>query len=258
MTQRRSDLERFTDRVTDYIAYRPNYPGELLRFFQQELGLTRKHAVADVGSGTGILAELFLENGNTVYGVEPNQAMREAAEVLLVDYDRFHSVAGTAEATELEVGLVDFVVAGQSFHWFDPQAARTEFRRILGSGGWVALVWNSRRTEGTPFSTAYEAFLRRWGTDYQQISGRYGAKGPLITFFSSAPFERRSFPNRQILDHAGLRGRLLSSSYIPGPDDTAYQPMLEALRELFDDQEQGGVVVMEYDTEVFFGRLDGE
>jgi SAM-dependent methyltransferase len=134
-------------------------PPEVLPFLEGECGLTDRWVVADIGSGTGILSELFLGNGNRVFGVEPNAEMRRAAERLLGGDARFTSVAGSAEATTLAEGSVDLVAAGQAFHWFDPEAARAEFLRVLKPGGWVALAWNARRRSGTPFLEDYERLL---------------------------------------------------------------------------------------------------
>src|SRR3954447_4559397 len=122
---------RFSNRVEDYIKYRPNYPRALVRLLEAECGMTGASVIADVGSGTGILSELFLKNGNRVYGVEPNREMREAGERLLASYTNFVSVDGRAEATTLDDASVDFVTAGQAFHWFDPPRTRREFVRVL-------------------------------------------------------------------------------------------------------------------------------
>ena len=146
--------QRFTSRVEHYVRYRPSYPRDLLDLLETRCGLSSASVVADVGSGTGILSELFLENGNRVIGIEPNKEMREAAERRLRRHPRFTSVAGTAEATTLDDASADFVAAGQAFHWFDPERARTEFSRILKPGGWVVLAWNLRRKEATPFLPA--------------------------------------------------------------------------------------------------------
>src|SRR5262245_9983579 len=112
----------------------------MLEVLKNECGLTPDSVIADVGSGTGLLAKLFLENGNRVYCIEPNREMRQAGEGILEDYPKFLSVAGTAEATALSDASVDFVTAGQAAHWFDATKARHEFRRILRPGGWLALV----------------------------------------------------------------------------------------------------------------------
>lgn len=154
--------ERFSNRAEDYVRYRPGYPRAILPPLREDCGLAPESRIADVGSGTGLLGRVFLDDGETVYGVEPNAEMRAAGERSLRGYPRFHSVAASAEATSLAEASVDFIVAGQAFHWFDAQAARREFARILRPGGWVAVLWNERRTDATGFLRAYEALLRRF------------------------------------------------------------------------------------------------
>ena len=136
--------QRFSTRVENYIRYRPRYPKEILEFLKTDCGLTRASVIADVGSGTGFLAELFLMNGNKVFGVEPNDAMHEAGKRLMQQFRDFESIAGTAESTSLPNASVDFITAGQAFHWFCREGCRTEFERILRRDGWVVLVWNDR------------------------------------------------------------------------------------------------------------------
>jgi SAM-dependent methyltransferase len=247
--------QRFTGRVESYARYRPSYPRAVLDLLAAECGLTSASTVADVGSGTGILSELFLENGNRVFGVEPNEEMRAAGEKLLRDYPRFTSVAGTAEATTLEDGSVDFVTAGQALHWFDPERARVEFERILKSAGWVVLVWNWRRKNTTPFLAAYERLLLTHGTDYAEV-GRYRDGARLAEgFFGSHTFETRTFDNRQTFDLDGLKGRLSSSSYVPGPGEPGHDAMMRDAERIFHAHETDGKITFEYDTRVYYGRL---
>src|SRR4051794_14847949 len=157
--------ERFSNRVENYIRFRPSYPQAVIEVLRRNCQLTKTAAIADIGSGTGILAEMFLRNGNLVYGVEPNRQMREAGERSLRGYERFQSIDATAEETRLPSMSVDFVIAGQAFHWFDQGQAQREFKRILKPEGWVALVWNERREDSTPFAKEYERLLRNYGTD---------------------------------------------------------------------------------------------
>ena len=245
--------ERFSDRVADYVKYRPGYPREVLDFMREELNLNGASVVADVGSGTGILSRLFLENGNTIYGVEPNDAMRAAGEELLRGFPHFRSVAGTAEATTLDDRSVDFVAAGQAFHWFDVEAARREFARIIRPAGYAVLIWNSRRLDSTPFLRDYESLLHEFGTDYAAVSMKYAQPDSLGRFFPQG-YDRAAFGNHQHFGHDELKGRLLSSSYAPleGPRHAA---MLRRLREVFDAHQQEGRVLLEYDTEVYYGII---
>jgi len=245
---------RFGDRVEDYDRYRPRYPHEVIEVLRSRIGLEDDWVVADLGSGTGISTELFLHHGLEVFAVEPNEAMRAAAERRLGRRRGFHSVAGTAERTGLESESVDLVLAAQAFHWFDPAGTRVEAHRIARAPRWAALLWNTRHTDSTPFLRAYEALLVAHGTDYQAVRHDRRDTTSLRVFYP-AGFERIVVPNEQLLDLEGLRGRLASSSYVPAPGAPGHESMLEDLRALFAAHERGGVVPMTYDCEVLVGRL---
>jgi SAM-dependent methyltransferase len=249
--------DRFGNRVADYVATRPGYPPAVLDILRGAAGLmpTLDFAVADIGSGTGLSTIPFLENGNLVFGVEPNREMRLAAEDLLAGWPNFCSVAGTAEATTLPDTSVDLVVAGQAFHWFDPPRARVEFRRILRLGGSVALMWNTRRLDTSPFLRAYEALLQRFGTDYREVVHTNVDQATLARFFGPGRFKALKVDNEQLFDREGLRGRLRSSSYTPTPGHPNFEPMMAELDRLFDTFNESARVRFEYDTEVYVGRL---
>jgi SAM-dependent methyltransferase len=250
--------QRFSNRVADYVRYRPRYPEGVLDFLRKECGLRPEHVIADIGSGTGFLSQLFLKNGNRVFGVEPNEAMRQAGEEFLGDYSNFVSVNGSAEATTLPVASVDFVTAGQAFHWFDPAAAQREFRRILKLPGWVVVLWNDRGLNKTKFARAYEHLLVRYGTDYKKVKDAYPESEDIRFFFEGKAFSAREFPNAQEFDLEGLTGRLRSSSYAPQQNHPNYEPMMTELQKRFRENEKDGRVRMEYLTQVYCGRLNGD
>jgi len=245
---------RFSDRVENYVRYRPGYPREVLRVLERECGLTASHIVADIASGTGIWTRMFLENGSSVFGVEPNPEMRLAGERLLASFPKFTSVAGTAEATTLSDASVDFVTAAQAAHWFDRGRARREFARILKPRGWLVLLWNERLTDSTAFLREYEELLLTHGTDYVEVRHER-TTGVVNEFFDPVPFQERAFAMRQEFDYTGLEGRLSSSSYAPGPAHPKYEPMLRELRRIFDRHANAGRVTFDYKTRVYFGRL---
>ena len=245
--------QRFSSRVENYIKYRPGYPAAILDLLKEKWGLTCDSVVADIGSGTGILTELFLRNGNRVFAVEPNREMREAAERRLGQYPDLMSVSGTAETSALKDQSVDFITAGQAFHWFDRQKSRKEFLRILQPGGWTVLIWNER-VMASPFARAYEHLLRTYGTDYEEVNHKHTDAKVLGPFFGVNGYERADFPNRQVFDWEGLKGRLLSSSYAPEPGHPRHVPMLEELSGLFSKYQSAGKVVFEYDTLVYYGQ----
>jgi ubiquinone/menaquinone biosynthesis C-methylase UbiE len=246
--------ERFSNRVEDYVKYRPSYPPEVLQLFRDEMNLQNFSVIADIGSGTGISAKIFLENGNEVFGIEPNAAMREASEKFLQNYPKFHSVNGTAENTTINNQSVDFVTAAQAFHWFDGETTRTEFRRILRLHGYVALIWNERQTDSNDFLREYEKFLLKFGTDYKEVRHEK-VTNELIGEFFQNDFREESFLNLQTLDLAGLRGRVLSSSYMPTAENPRFSAMEKELKSLFTDYQKNDTIEILYDTKVFFSRF---
>lgn len=246
--------KRFTGRVESYVRYRPSYPQGVLNLLTERCDLTRDSVVADVGSGTGILSKLFLKNGNRVLGVEPNPEMRAAAENLLDDHPRFTSIAGTAEDTRLPDASVDFVIAGQAFHWFDAERSRSEFVRILRPGGWVVLIWNLRRKDATPFLAAYEKLLEAYRTDRGELEIWRQDRDMAESLFGPHSFERATFDNAQVLDLDGLKGRLSSVSYVPARGEPGSEAMLREAEKIFEEHQTGGTVTIEYDTEIYYGR----
>jgi SAM-dependent methyltransferase len=250
----KDSTQRFSSRVENYIRYRPGYPPGILDLLKTECGLTASSVVADIGSGTGKLTELFLKNGNQVLGVEPNPDMRHAGEQILAGYPAFVSIDGTAEATTLPAHSVDFVTAAQAAHWFDRQKARAEFVRILKPGGWVVLTWNDRYPD-TLFLKEYEQLLVTYGTDYLEVSHEHTTVS-IHDFFAPSLFHERRYAMSQTFDYPGLEGRLLSSSYTPQAGDARYEPMLAELRRIFEEHSAGGHVTFQYDNQVFYGQLN--
>jgi ubiquinone/menaquinone biosynthesis C-methylase UbiE len=245
---------RFSDRVDNYVLYRPGYPPEALQALREDCGLVPSHVIADIASGTGIWTRNLLENGNKVFGVEPNAEMRQAGERLLAPFPKFTSVAGTAEVTTLPDQSLDFVTAAQAAHWFDRKRSRREFVRILKPGGWLVLLWNERLTDTTPFLRDYETLLLTYGTDYNEV--RHERTTDAVNeFFDPLPSQERTFAMRQEFDYTGIEGRLLSSSYAPGRDHPQYGPMLRELRRVFDAHAISGRATFEYKTRLYFGHL---
>ncbi|MDR3714333.1 MAG: class I SAM-dependent methyltransferase [Puia sp.] len=245
---------RFSDRVGDYTKYRPHYPKRILPYLEQETGFNAASTIADIGSGTGISTEPFLENGNKVYAVEPNREMRAKAEELLGSYARFISIDGTAEETGLGKASVDLIVAGQAFHWFDRTKTKTEFERISGPGAYAALIWNERLISSA-FEIDYEALILHYGSDYKTINHKNIQDEEIAAFFAPRPSTLRIFENEQLFDLEGLTGRLRSSSYIPNESDPAYKAMVRDLENLFGKYNSGGRIRIGYETKLYLGKI---
>ncbi|QJB39532.1 class I SAM-dependent methyltransferase [Chitinophaga oryzae] len=249
-----NSTSRFSNRVEDYVKYRPHYPAEMISFLEQQSVLQPGMLLADIGSGTGISSELFLQKGYAVLGVEPNQEMREKSEELLKGYAKFFAVDGTAEHTTLEKHCIDVIIAGQAFHWFNQVTTRAEFTRILKPEGYVILFWNERMTN-SPFEKAYEQLIEKHGNQYKELNHRNIDIAVIEQFFHPAGVTLTEFANKQVFDYNGLEGRLLSSSYMPTREDARYPSMVEDLKQLFGQFQEDGHITIHYTTRMYWGRL---
>jgi ubiquinone/menaquinone biosynthesis C-methylase UbiE len=245
--------KRFSNRVDNYVKYRPSYPTAVLDCLRDECGLTKTAVVADIGSGTGILARLFLQNSNRVLGVEPNKEMREAGEAFLAEFPHFTSVDGTAEATTLPDDSVDFVTAGQAAHWFDRQKSLPEFRRILRPDGTVAFVWNTMAFDASPFMQGYEQITARYFSG--KPSRENELRGEVLAYLGEGA-QVSTFTHEQQFDLPGIIGRLLSTSYAPLAGDSKHEPMLVELAQLFEQNaHKDGRIRFHYTTELYYRQF---
>ena len=247
-------LRRFSSRARAYAAARPSYPRDVADLMRDAMGLGPGAVVADVGSGTGKLTEVLLDGGYAVVGVEPNAEMRAYAEAAFAGRPAFTSVDGTAQATTLPDASADAVTAGQAFHWFDPAAVRAEWMRILRPGGWAVLVWNLRRERASAFMEGYDDLIHRFATD-MKLARAERADGGAMEILYAGRFESRTLEYIHLMDRETLRGRAVSSSFMPDAGHPQFDEMLAATDALFDAHAVDGFVRFEYDTPVYFGQL---
>lgn len=250
------NTQRFSNRVEDYVRYRPDYPAALFDYLYTKERFSAESAIADIGSGTGIFSRGLLARGSKVYGIEPNAPMRLAAEEALAAEPNFTSVNGTAEATGLKDGAVDHVVCAQSFHWFDRKTCRREFDRILRPDGRIVLIWNSLKSEDRTVS-AYEETLSRYIPEEKRIDHKKLTDADFADFFQGLSWRHLQFAHEQRLDREGLSGRLRSSSYAPLPGEPAYLPLMAELNRLFNrDHGPDGRIVFPYETNVYIASTE--
>ncbi len=247
-------IERFSNRVENYVKYRPHYPREIVTYLEAFCGLTKDTVIADVGCGPGMSTKLFLENGNRVIGVEPNDAMRAAASEYLAEFPQFTPIKGTSDATTLPDESIDMVVAAQAFHWFDPQKTRPEFKRIAKPDAWTVLIWNIRQETTTPFLVEYEQFISDHSVDYHVVKHN-NITDKEIGEFLGPDFITAKFDNVQEFDFEGLLGRLASSSYMPPEGHEKYADMAQELQVLFAKHARNDRIEILYDTMLYHSRL---
>lgn len=197
---------RFSERAGAYAANRPGYPPAALDALLEEMGPPERLTIADIGAGTGIAARLLAERGATVFAVEPNHSMAEQAE----PDPRIEWIDGTGEDTRLPSKSVDIAGAFQAFHWFEPQTAIEEFKRI--SRRRIALV-QYERDENHAFAAAYGELVRRFATE--NIERRRAQALTTFAQLAGASCKRSEYAYEQVLDLEQLLGRMSSTSYLP-------------------------------------------
>ncbi|MDP9081011.1 MAG: class I SAM-dependent methyltransferase [Bacteroidota bacterium] len=247
--------KRFTERVDNYVKYRPGYPDEVITFLQKECGLTSKSVIADIGSGTGIFTRILLDKGFKVYAIEPNQAMQQAARQWLGSNKNYTPIDAAAEATTLTPKSIDLIVCAQSFHWFNDERTRAEFKRILKDGRFVALIWNNRLIDVDEFSKAYEDLLKKDSIDYNKVNHRNVNDIDFKAFFKDKEYKKVIYPNAQEFDWQGLIGRAFSSSYVPPQNTDAGKKFQQLLQDAFAKYNTKGKVNFHYQTEIYIGRV---
>ncbi len=252
----KSSIERFTNRVSDYRKYRPSYPPELLIFLEKNV--LPPGPVADIGAGTGIFTGQLLARGYEVFAIEPNRAMAAAAKEQFSLDPRFHGVPGLADETGLPSSSVRLITCAQSFHWFDRERVKKEFRRILMPAGHAAIVWNERLERASPFQEQYEKILHEFAPEYTQVAHHNVTSEQIQDFFSPGSTQRLIFSNPQTLSREQLIGRALSSSYVPKEGEPGHREIVSALETLFDQTQVDGVVRMDCETRAYFGSFESQ
>lgn len=245
--------ERFSGLADIYAKFRPGYSEEALTFIVKHCSLKAGDKLADIGCGTGISTRAMAKMGLAVTGVEPNKDMLEAAkresssETVTVPIVYLQA---QAENTGLIDDTFNCILCAQAFHWFNPQQALLEFRRILKPGGWLALMWNER-DESDNFTACYGNLIRTVpGASSVELS-RGTAGEPLLTSNLYQNASKNDFKNEQKIDLEGLLGRAFSASYVPRPDSAEGKALELSLKLLFQEHEQSGTVILRYETSIY-------
>jgi ubiquinone/menaquinone biosynthesis C-methylase UbiE len=251
----RDPIKRFSGRAENYEKYRPSYPKEVLMELKTKISMTNDKIIVEIGSGTGKLSKILLEEGYKVYAVEPNDEMRNVAEKLLNDYRTFTSINGRAENTTLESNKADFIITAQAIHWFEPTKSLKEFHRILKPDGKLAVIWNQRDIQGSILQKKYEEILLKFSPEYRKMPHRNLDKFKMAEYIEPSSLKEYRCRYSQILTFAEMKGRLDSTSYVPKKDHHSYPALMNELDLFFKNFELNGKIEFPYVTRLFYGDL---
>jgi ubiquinone/menaquinone biosynthesis C-methylase UbiE len=245
--------KRFSTKAEKYVEYRPDYPSELIQYFNNTINLKGK-CIADVGAGTGILTKLLLDNGNMVFAIEPNDNMRVNGMKFLHDYKGVTFVASNAERIQLRDECADVVMVAQAFHWFDASKAAKEFSRILKKDGYTILLWNELNNDEDGFNKEYQKLFNLYSEEYRTIKHEIELEVIENAFWPNK-LEQIIFDNRQVLERSQFIGRLLSSSFSPNEADATYLNFLNDADLIFKKFQKDGFITIEYNTIVLICHM---
>ena len=247
--------ERFSGRVQAYLAYRPRFPRGIVPFLREHGALPEGAVVADVGAGTGMLAEIFLEAGHRVIAVEPNGEMLEACRELAGQEPALEVVQGSAESTTLPKASVDLIAVGRAMHWFDWPRAHREFQRILRADGWVLLASNGHSDSGSPISNRLSEIFRKSRTDSAEADTTRDFQKRLRGFLDTSSWQRKTLHHSMTVDFATLLGYAESLSAIPRPGERGYEGMVAELRAVFEEYQRDWMLKTPLTCNLHLGRL---
>lgn len=245
-------VNRFTNKVEIYQRYRWDYSPLAVNSVLDMARISPQSSIADIGSGTGMLARHFLKHVNSVYAIEPNVEMRKMAEGLLGKFPQYHSVAGTAEATTLPGHSVDLIVVGRAIHWFMPEASRAEFKRVLKPGGFLAIFQvpcMDRDLLAAIRSIQVEENSWKVKDDKSSLE-----KVPYSYFFQGKVVSGQ-FPATVQETCDQFTGRLLSISSAPDESDENFEKFVSEAGRIFSQFSQNGRITIRIATEIHVGRI---
>jgi SAM-dependent methyltransferase len=236
------------DKAWLYEKYRLPYAHEAVDELLQRIG--DAPMVADIGAGTGQLARLFAGRSEKIYLIEPEPAIRQVATAVLSNLAAIDIRAGFAEEIPLADGAVDLIVIGNAFHRFKPEAC-AELCRILKPQGWIALFTY------TFLNKAFTDMLFSRLAALNDVAGKMEKtwqKTPVRKLFGHDQLQTLRYRQAHNEDWTAFFGAACAGIEAPEPDEPAFAQFEALNRDVFAAFAVNGMIQIDYETAVTFGR----
>ncbi len=240
----------YSSKAEKYARYRWSYAPEAIQTILDVTGITAESVVADIGAGTGILTQEFVGQVKRIFAVEPNPEMRAIATRKLAQYPSCQVVDGRSEATTLADNSIDLITAAQAIHWFDPQAAKKEFHRILKPAGWLAIC----RNYGTDHELG-EALQDVYPVETDTETLMIGKSQPRSFYFEDGEYRRQEYPFKIQVTWEEFFGGVSTASFAPDEGSLLYAEFENGVRKVFDRFSSEGLILQQGVTELYLGQI---
>lgn len=179
--------------------------------------------------------------------------MRRTAETQLLEYPNYHSVAAFAQQTSLPENSVDVITVASAYHWFDNEATRQEFRRILKKDGYVFLFWDMYT--GNVFDSEKEIIDQKYRELNNKPASGIAREERAEKLFGKGKFQKQIFETTIYQSFEAFLGGWSSASYMPKIGTEDYKTFEKEARSLFEHFEVNGLLETKITTLCFYGQL---
>ena len=201
------DFGRTSD---DYARFRPGPPSSFYDRVESVVPL-RGIVAADVGTGTGLAAIEMAKRGAKVIAIDPAEEQLEAARRSAAAQEvPVEFRVGTAEALPLEDATIDFYLALQCWHWFEPVKAGAEALRVLRPGGVAMTASFDYLPRRSRVAGRTEELILKYNPGWPAAGGQGVHLNPMqhLPDAGFVDVEQFSYEHVQAFTHEAWRGRM--------------------------------------------------
>ncbi len=245
----------FSTKAEKYAKYRWDYAPNAIKGIINIAQLSANSCIADIGAGTGILTKHFIGKVQRIYAIEPNVEMRQILEYELGATSSVSVIDSSAEDTKLPHESVNMITVAQSIHWFDPEPARKEMRRILKNSGWLAILRNYGTGELNKLVSGL--MIEKYGANFSTTVEKPKEK-PIQFYYGNDSFQKMIYPFQVQQNWEEFIGAITSASFMPNENHPLFNKLEDEAKNIFseysDNGNLNGIVNMQGETELFIGQ----
>ena len=244
-------MTEYAKKAELYHAYRWDYCQEAIQYILAMMDTNDAPVVVDMGAGTGKLTQHFVPHVHCIYAVEPDSNMLAIladclSSKVVIPLQRFaHDIPEIPDST------VDVILAAHAIHWFDFEKTRVEFNRIARPICRLVLVSNADMTQGD-FPSETRRLLNQYKNTTVIEKQDHDNMG---NYFERETIAEAHFDADTSLTFEAYLGSMMSTSYMPCPDDPMFPDLRDDAQAVFSKYADHGKIATKTRTTVMSGQL---